>query len=85
LLTGSMMDYAVPRADMFPNFELDHTVTPSPHQPLGIKGVGETGTIASTPTVYNAVMDALKPLGVSQVDMPLSPARVWQAIQNAKN
>lgn len=85
LLTGSMMDYAVPRADMFPNFELDHTVTPSPHQPLGIKGVGETGTIASTPTVYNAVMDALKPLGVTQVDMPLSPARVWQAIKNSKN
>ncbi|MDQ7025137.1 MAG: molybdopterin-dependent oxidoreductase [Anaerolineae bacterium] len=85
LLTGSMMDYAVPRADMFPNFELDHTVTPSPHQPLGIKGVGETGTIASTPTVYNAVMDALKPLSVESVDMPLTPYRVWEAIQNASN
>jgi aerobic carbon-monoxide dehydrogenase large subunit len=80
LLTGSMMDYAMPRADMFPNFELDSTVTPSPHQPLGIKGIGETGTIASTPTIYNAVMDALKPLGVTQIEMPLTSARVWQAI-----
>lgn len=85
LLTGSMMDYCMPRADMFPNFELDFTVTPSPHQPMGIKGIGETGTIASTPTVYNAVIDALKPLGVEQIDMPLTPARVWKAIQDAKN
>jgi carbon-monoxide dehydrogenase large subunit len=85
LLTGSMMDYCVPRADMFPNFELDFTVTPSPHQPMGIKGIGETGTIASTPTVYNAVIDALKPLGVEQIDMPLTPARVWQAIQDANS
>lgn len=82
LLTGSMMDYTMPRADMFPNFELDHTVTPSPHHPIGIKGVGETGTIASTPTVYNAVMDALKPFGVDQIDMPLSPAKVWAAINS---
>jgi aerobic carbon-monoxide dehydrogenase large subunit len=85
LLTGSMMDYAMPRADMFPNFELDYTVTPSPHHPIGVKGVGETGTIASTPTIYNAVMDALKPLGVTQIDMPMTPARVWQALQNAQN
>jgi aerobic carbon-monoxide dehydrogenase large subunit len=85
LLTGTMMDYCMPRADMFPNFELDHTVTPSPHQPIGVKGIGEAGTIASTPTVYNAVIDALKPLGVEQMDMPLTPARVWQAIQDAQN
>ena len=85
LLTGSMMDYCMPRADMFPNFELDSTVTPSPHQPMGIKGIGETGTIASTPTVYNAVIDALKPLGVDQIEMPLTPARVWQAIQDSSN
>jgi aerobic carbon-monoxide dehydrogenase large subunit len=83
LLTGSMMDYAMPRADMFPNFELDHTVTPSPHQPMGIKGVGETGTIASTPTVYNAVIDALQPFAVESIDMPLTSYRVWDAIQQS--
>lgn len=85
LLTGSMMDYAMPRADMFPKFELDHTVTPSPHHPIGVKGIGETGTIASTPTVYNAVIDALKPFGVQQIDMPLTPARVWAAMQAGKS
>ena len=84
LLTGSMMDYAIPRADMFPNFELDHTVTPSPHHPIGVKGVGETGAIASTPTVYNAVIDALSPLGIESIEMPLTPYRVWKAIQDAK-
>lgn len=83
LITGTMMDYAMPRADMFPNFELDSTVTPSPHHPIGVKGVGETGTIASTPTVYNAIIDALQPFGVEQVDMPATSARVWQAIQDA--
>lgn len=83
LITGSMLDYTVPRADMFPNFELDHTVTPSPHHPIGVKGVGETGTIASTPTIYNAVMDALRPLGVEQINMPFTAYRVWQAIQDA--
>lgn len=80
LLTGSLMDYAVPRADMFPEFEVDSTVTPSPHHPIGVKGVGETGTIASTPTVYNAVLDALKPFGVTSLEMPLTPARVWAAM-----
>lgn len=83
LLTGSMMDYCMPKADMFPNFELGETVTPSPHHPIGVKGVGETGTIASTPTVYNAVLDALAPLGVQQIDMPLTSAKVWSAIQDA--
>ena len=83
LLTGTMMDYCMPKADMFPNFELGETVTPSPHHPVGVKGVGETGTIASTPTVYNAVLDALAPLGVAQIDMPLTAAKVWQAIQSA--
>jgi carbon-monoxide dehydrogenase large subunit len=84
LLTGTMMDYALPRADMLPKFELDHTVTPSPHHPIGVKGIGETGTIASTPTVYNAVIDALKPFGVEQIDMPLTAPRVWAAIQSGK-
>ena len=73
----------MPKADMFPNFELGETVTPSPHHPVGVKGVGETGTIASTPTVYNAVVDALTPLGVGQIDMPLTSAKVWSAIQAA--
>jgi carbon-monoxide dehydrogenase large subunit len=84
LLTGSMMDYTMPRADNFPKFEIDHTVTPSPHHPIGVKGIGETGTIASTPTVYNAVIDALSPLGVEQIEMPLTPPRVWGAIQMAQ-
>jgi carbon-monoxide dehydrogenase large subunit len=83
LITGTLMDYALPRADMFPQFEIDHTVTPSPHQPIGVKGVGETGTIASTATVYSAVLDALKPLGVEAMDMPLTAPRVWKAIQQA--
>ncbi len=85
LLTGSMMDYALPRADQFPPIELDHTVTPSPHHPIGVKGVGETGTIASTIAVYNAVIDALRPLGVEQIQMPLTPARVWRAIQDSSS
>ncbi len=84
LLTGSMLDYALPRADMLPDIEVLSTVTPSPHHPLGVKGVGEAGTIASTVAVYNAVMDALRPLGVSSIRMPLTPERVWQAIQDAR-
>ena len=80
LLTGSMMDYALPHAHQFPDIETISTVTPSPHNPLGVKGIGETGTIASTITIYNAVMDALKPLGVNKLDMPLTPERVWRAI-----
>ena len=83
LLTGTMMDYTMPRADMFPNFELDDTVTPSPHHPIGVKGVGETGTIASTPTVYNAVLDALAPFGVDGIDMPMTAYKVWNAIQQS--
>jgi carbon-monoxide dehydrogenase large subunit len=85
LLTGSMMDYALPKADAFPNFELGMTETPTSVNPLGVKGIGETGTIASTPAVYNAVMDALAPLGVKQVHMPLTPERVWRAIRQARS
>ena len=81
LLTGSMLDYPIPRADSLPEIESLTTVTPSPHHPLGIKGMGETGTIAATVTVYNAVMDALKPFGVDKIDMPLTPEKVWRAIQ----
>jgi carbon-monoxide dehydrogenase large subunit len=65
-------------------FETDRTVTPSPVNPLGIKGAGETGTIASTPAIVNAVIDALGPFGVTHIDMPLTPARVWASIQAAR-
>ncbi|MEZ4671501.1 MAG: molybdopterin cofactor-binding domain-containing protein [Anaerolineae bacterium] len=85
LLSGTMMDYAIPRADFFPRFELDRTETPSPVNPLGVKGAGETGTIASTPAVVNAVLDALSPLGVETIDMPMTPYRVWKAINESQN
>jgi len=84
LLTGSLMSYGVPKAHQLPFFELDRTVTPSPVNPLGVKGVGEAGAIASPPAVVNAVMDALKPFGVRHVDMPLTAPKVWQAIQSAR-
>ena len=84
LVTGSMLDYAMPKAHFMPQIETLSTVTPSPHNPLGVKGIGETGTIASTVTIYNAVIDALRPLGVTRLEMPLTPERVWQAIQDAK-
>ena len=84
LVTGSMMDYAIPKADDFPLFELAMTETPTTVNPLGVKGIGETGTIASTPAVYNAVMDALAPFDIGKLDMPLTPERVWRAIQSAR-
>jgi carbon-monoxide dehydrogenase large subunit len=84
LLTGSLTDYAIPRADQLPEIEVLSTVTPSPHNPLGVKGVGEAGTIASTATVYNAVMDALEPFNVQSIQMPLTPERVWRAIGRRK-
>jgi carbon-monoxide dehydrogenase large subunit len=83
LLTASLMNYGVPRADQLPMYEIDRTVTPSPVNPLGIKGAGEAGTIASTPTVANAVMDALAPFGVKHLDIPLSAPKVWAAMQSA--
>ena len=83
-LTGTMQDYALPRADLLPDINVSSTTTPSPHHPLGVKGVGEAGTIASTPAVYNAVMDALRPMGVSRVDMPLTPEKVWRAMNDAR-
>ncbi|HUE87737.1 MAG TPA: molybdopterin cofactor-binding domain-containing protein [Vicinamibacterales bacterium] len=80
LLTGSMADYALPRADMLCDIDVLSTVTPSPHHPLGVKGIGEAGTIASTCAVYNAVMDALEPFKVKSLRMPLTPERVWRAM-----
>jgi carbon-monoxide dehydrogenase large subunit len=84
LLTSSMMDYAVPKADFLPRLEVDRTETPTDLNPLGVKGAGETGTIASTPAVVNAVVDALAPLGIRHLDMPLTPERVWRAMQAAR-
>jgi len=84
LLTGSLMDYAMPRADDLPSFRLDTVSTPCTHNPLGTKGCGEAGAIGSPPAVINAVLDALRDLGVKDLDMPASPARVWQAIQQAR-
>jgi carbon-monoxide dehydrogenase large subunit len=84
LLTGSFMDYAMPRADDFPAFTIGHVCTPCTTNPLGTKGCGEAGAIGSPPAVMNAVLDALAPLGVKDLDMPASPNRVWNAIQQAK-
>jgi carbon-monoxide dehydrogenase large subunit len=81
LLTGEFMDYAIPRAGDIPEYVLGSTVTPSPSNPLGIKGVGEAGTIGATPAIANAVIDALEPLGITHLDLPLTPERVWRAIQ----
>lgn len=84
LMTATLMDYAMPRASMFPRIELDSTCTPSPLNPLGAKGIGELGTIGSTPCVVSAVLDALAPLGVTHVDMPLKSEKLWRLIQSAQ-
>lgn len=85
LLTGNFTTYLLPTAPDVPMFETDRTVTPSPHNPMGVKGIGEGGTIGSTPAVVNAVMDALRPLGIKNLDMPLSPFKIWQAIRGASS
>jgi carbon-monoxide dehydrogenase large subunit len=84
LLTGTMMDYMIPGAPEIPNVVLDRTETPSPSNPLGVKGIGESGAIASSPAVINAVIDALAHEGVTHVDMPASPMRVWRALEAAR-
>ncbi|MDB5798702.1 MAG: carbon monoxide dehydrogenase [Paucimonas sp.] len=83
LVTGSYLDYSMPRAEDLPNFRVGNRVTPCTHNPLGVKGCGEAGAIGSPPAVINAVIDALAPLGVTHIDMPASPERVWNAIQSA--
>ena len=85
LVSGSLLDYAMPRADGFPMITTGRTVTPSPHNPLGVKGVGEMGTITSTPTIANAVIDALAPLGIKHLDIPLTAPKIFEAIQSAPN
>ena len=84
LLTGSFMDYAMPRATDFPRFELHNTVTPTPVNPLGAKGVGEAGTLGSTPCIVNAAVDALSGLGVKHIDMMLRPEKLWRLIQGGQ-
>ena len=80
LVTGTLMDYALPKAAMIPLLELDRTETPSPVNPLGVKGVGEAGTIGCSPAVVNSVVDALSPLGVRHIDMPLTPEKIWKIL-----
>ena len=84
LLTGSFMDYALPRATDFPRFEMHATVTPTPVNPLGAKGVGEAGTLGSTPCIVNAAVDALAPFGVKHIDMMLRPEKLWRIIQGGQ-
>ncbi len=83
-LSGSLMDYLVPSSMEVPDWELGETVTPSPHHPIGAKGVGESSNVGSPPAVVNAVVDALEPYGVRHLDMPVTPARVWQAMQEGR-
>ena len=80
-LAGSLMDYLIPTAMEVPDWETGHTVTPSPHHPIGAKGIGESATVGSPPAVVNAVVDALKPYGIRHADMPLTPSRVWETMQ----
>jgi carbon-monoxide dehydrogenase large subunit len=84
LVTSTFVDYALPTAAEVPSFETDRTETPSPTNSLGVKGVGEAATIAASPAIVNSVIDALKPLGVTYINMPLSPMRVFDAIQEAR-
>jgi len=81
LLTGSLMDYVVPKAEQLPRYHCERTETPTKVNPLGVKGVGEAGTIGATPAVVNAVLDALATFDVQNLDMPLKPAKIWKAIR----
>jgi carbon-monoxide dehydrogenase large subunit len=84
LLTSSYMQYAMPRAGDLPFFDVDHAVTPCTHNPLGAKGVGEVGAIGVPPAVIGAVLDALAPAGVTDIEMPATPERVWRALRAAR-
>ncbi len=84
MLTASFFDYAMPRADDMPDMVSELIEIPAKTNPLGIKGIGESGTIGAPPTIVNAVLDALRPLGVEHIDMPLTPSRIWNAIRAAK-
>jgi carbon-monoxide dehydrogenase large subunit len=82
-LTGSFMDYTIPHSDLIQRVHVESLVTPSPNNPLGVKGAGEAGTTGALPTAMNAIMDALRPTGVRHIDMPATAARVWAALQTA--
>jgi aerobic carbon-monoxide dehydrogenase large subunit len=84
MLSGSFTDYAMPRADDMPDFEVTYNELPCKTNPLGVKGCGEAGTVGAPPAVMNAILDALKSVGVRHIDMPATPARVWQAIALAR-
>ncbi|MDP9336293.1 MAG: molybdopterin-dependent oxidoreductase, partial [Actinomycetota bacterium] len=84
-ITATLVDYSVPSAAELCSFEVSNTETDSPRNPLGAKGIGESGTIGSTPAIHNAVVDALRPFGVTHMDMPCTAERVWRAIQDASN
>jgi aerobic carbon-monoxide dehydrogenase large subunit len=84
LMTGSLLDYAVPRAEHVPSIRSLFQETPSPTNPIGVKGIGESGSIAAPPCMVHAVLDALSPFGIRHLDMPMTPPRVWSAIQNAR-
>jgi carbon-monoxide dehydrogenase large subunit len=84
LLTGSLLDYAIPRADSLPAIRSQLQETPSPTNPLGVKGIGESGSIGAPPTIVHAVLDALAPFGIGHLDMPLTPQKIWAAIQTAR-
>jgi carbon-monoxide dehydrogenase large subunit len=84
LLTSTLMEYALPKSEDLPSFENDHTRTPSPRTTLGVKGIGESATIGSTPAIANAVLDALAPLGVTHLDLPLTPGKIWATMRNAR-
>jgi len=85
LLTGSLLDYAVPKIDQVPEFTIAFRTTPAAKNPLGVKGVGEAGCCAAPPAIVAAVCDALRPFGITHIDMPLSAPKVWSAIQQAKS
>jgi carbon-monoxide dehydrogenase large subunit len=82
-LTGSLMDYGLPRADEVPYFELDENPVPTKTNPLGVKGAGEAGNVGALAAIMNAVVDALSPLGIIHIDMPATPEKVWRAIRAA--
>jgi carbon-monoxide dehydrogenase large subunit len=84
LLTGTFMDYEMPRADGMPEIHLYDRSIPSPGNPLGVKGAGEAGTTGAVPAMANAVIDALRPLGINTLDFPYTPDRVWRAIRKAR-
>ncbi|MGB7543391.1 MAG: molybdopterin cofactor-binding domain-containing protein, partial [Burkholderiales bacterium] len=84
LFTGTFMDYTMPRADTLPDIQGYDRSVPSPNNPLGAKGAGEAGTTGALPTLMNAIVDALRPLGIDHLDMPASPNRLWQTIQDAR-